>query len=343
MTPQQTNIKRSGNDPLGHFWYHYLLMSILNRSSAMHSEHSLLPVAEVFLAAIIWSSSFVAVKVVLAYTGPFTAGGLRYFIAFLMSIPLLAMKRHSKGKVAFPRLARAEWIQLSAMGIFQYTIGNGALFFALQTISATSGSLALSLTPIPVLLLSAVFLHEPPRGLQLTGVVIAIVGSLLFFSPGIGAQRPIGLIALLITIVSFSVFPILGRRFARDRSMDNITLTSIPLGIGGGALLVLALFIEGLPHMPLQAWGLIMGLAAVNTLVAYLLYNHALQHLTAVQVNVMLNLAPIGTALIAWGALGERITSLQMFAIFLVIAGATLTQKNRRAMPKPFVTTSKDG
>jgi len=301
-------------------------MSILDRSSGKHSEHSLIPVAEVFLAAIIWSSSFVVVKVVLAYTGPFTAGGLRYFIAFLMSVPLLVMKHRSKGKVVLPHLKRTEWIQLSAMGIFQYTIGNGALFFALQTISATSGSLALSLVPIPVLLLSAIFLHERPRGLQLIGVMIAIVGSLLFFSPGIKAQQPIGLIALLITIVSFSVFPILGRRFARARSLDNITLTSIPLGIGGGALLVFALFVEGLPRIPLQAWGLIIGLAAVNTLLAYLLYNHSLQHLTAVQVNVMLNLCPIGTALIAWGALGESISPFQMAAMFMIIAGATLTQ-----------------
>ncbi|HHR85267.1 MAG TPA: hypothetical protein ENL23_02840 [Candidatus Acetothermia bacterium] len=302
-------------------------MSILNRSSAMHSEHSLLPVAEVFLAAMIWSSSFVAVKVVLAYTGPFTTGGLRYFIAFLMSIPLLVMKRRPKGQETLPRLTKAEWIQLSVMGISQYTIGNAALFFALQTMSATSGSLALSLVPIPVLLFSAIFLHERPRGLQLIGVLIAVVGSLLFFSPGIKTQQPIGLVALSITIVSFSIFPILGRRFARERSLDNITLTSIPLGIGGGALLVLALFVEGLPRMPLQAWGLIIGLASVNTLLAYLLYNHSLQHLTAVQVNVMLNLSPIGTALIAWGALGEHISPFQMAAMFMIIAGASLAQR----------------
>ncbi len=306
-------------------------MSIFDHSSDTHSEHSLLPVAEVFLAAIIWSSSFVAVKVVLAYTGPFTTGGLRYFIAFLMSIPLLVMKRRSKGQVTLPHLTKAEWIQLSAMGISQYTIGNAALFFALQTISATSGALALSLVPIPVLLFSVIFLHERPRGFQLAGVVIAIGGSLLFFSPGIKTEQPIGLIALSITILSFSVFPILGRRFARNRSLDNITLTSVPLGIGGGALLVFALFVEGVPRMPLQAWGLIIGLAFVNTLLAYLLYNHSLQHLTAVQVNVMLNLAPVGTALIAWGALGERITPLQMLAMFLVIVGAVLTQ---RRMPR---------
>lgn len=302
-------------------------MSILDRFSATPREHSLLPVAEALLTAIIWSSSFVAVKIVLAYTGPFTAGGLRYFIAFLLSIPFLVMKRGSKRHASSPRLTKAEWLQLSAMGIFQYTIANGALFFALQTVSATSGSLALSLVPIPILLFSVFLLHERPSGLQFIGVAASVGGSFLFFSTGMSAQQPMALAALGIAVVSFSVFPILVRRVARDRSMDNITLTSIPLGIGGGILLVLALLIEGLPHMPLSAWGIIMGLAVVNTLIAYLLYNHSLQHLTAVQVNVMLNLSPIGTALIAWGALGERITPFQMAAMFLIIAGAGLTQQ----------------
>lgn len=302
-------------------------MLILDRSPNAPRERFVLPIAEALLAALIWASSFVAVKMVLAYTGPLTAGGLRYFIAFLLSIPFLAIKCRSGRSAQVPRLRRTEWVQLSIMGIFQYTIANSALFFALKTVSATSGSLALSLAPIPVLIISALFLHERPRGLQLIGIVIAVGGSLLFFSPGIKEQQPIALIALGIAVISFSIFPILARRFARDRSLDSITLTSVPLGIGGGILLVIALIVEGVPHMPLQAWGVIIGLAIVNTLIAYLLYNHSMRHLTAVQVNVLLNLSPIGTALIAWGALGERISSLQMVAMFLIIVGAGLTQQ----------------
>ena len=306
------------------FWYYHFLMSIQDRFS---DEHSLLSVGEALLSAAIWASSFVAVKMVLAYTGPLTAGGLRYFIAFLLSIPFLAMKRGPGARVLLPPLTRNEWFQLAVMGIFQYTIANAALFFALMTVSATSGSLALSLVPIPVVIISATFLRERPRGLQILGVITAVGGSLLFFSPGIDAQQPIALGALGVSVVSFSVFPILARRFARDRSLDSITLTSVPLGIGGGILLAIALIVEGIPHMPMQAWSMIMGLAIVNTLIAYLLYNHSMRQLTAVQVNVLLNLSPIGTALIAWGALGERLSPLQMIAMFFVIVGAVLTQR----------------
>ncbi len=281
----------------------------------------LLAIGEALLAAAIWSSSFVGVKIMLSYTGPFTAGGVRFFIAFLLLAPFLLMRRRRR-----PSLTRREWFHLSTMGICQYTIGNAAMFSALKTISATSGSLALSFVPIPILVLSAILLGERPRVVQFVGIAAAIGGSVLFFSPSVDAQSPRAFVELAITVLSFTVFPVFGRRFARSRSLDNVTLTAVPLGIGGGALLASAMLIEGPPHMPVGVWGIMMGMAIVNTVIAYLLYNHALQHLTAVQVNVLINLSPLGTALIAWGTLGERLMSLQMVAMFMIIAGATLAQ-----------------
>ena len=91
-------------------------------------------------------------------------------------------------------------------------------------------------------------------------------------------------------------------------------------------LLVAALIVEGVPQLPLEAWAILVGLALVNTLAAYLLFNHALHRLHAGEANVLLNLTPIGTALIAWGAFGDRLGALQMGAMALVVAGASLAQ-----------------
>ena len=277
------------------------------------------------MSALIWSSSFVGVKAALAYAGPFTVAGLRYFLAFVFLLPwLLGRMRNS------PSLTRSQWGRFALMGLTQYTIANGALFLALKTVSATTGSLALCLVPIPVLLLGLLRLKERPRALQLVGLAITIGGSFLFLSPGLEEGNPISFWLLGIAVVSLSAFPVLGREVARDRAVQNVTLTAIPLGIGGGVLLLLALAVEGVPHMPLYAWEIILGLAVVNTVAAYLLYNHSLQRLAAVEANVMLNLTPIGTALIAWGTLGERLFPIQMAAMALVIGGASLVQWRRR-------------
>jgi drug/metabolite transporter (DMT)-like permease len=54
----------------------------------------------------------------------------------------------------------------------------------------------------------------------------------------------------------------------------------------------------------------VLWLAAVNTALGYILYNHALQVLTAFEMNVMLNLSPLWTALMAWFLLSERLFTL---------------------------------
>lgn len=123
----------------------------------------------------------------------------------------------------------------------------------------------------------------------------------------------------------------LAREIARSRQVDNITLTGIPLGIGCGFLLLLAALTEGIPHMPFFVWGVIFGLALVNTLLAYLLYNHSLRHLTAVEANVILNLTPLGTAIIAWATLGERLVSIQITGMVLVVVGVSLIQERNHS------------
>jgi drug/metabolite transporter (DMT)-like permease len=282
-------------------------------------------VLETLLCALIWGSSFVAVKVVLRYTGPLTIAGIRYFLAFLMLLPWLL--RH----VPRPRdLMRSHGIRLTLMGLTQYTIANGALFFALRLIPATTSALALCLVPLPVLLFAYVRLKERPHRLQIVGMAGAVGGSVLFLSPGIEISRnPLGWGALLLSILGFSVYPVLVREVARSRAVTTLPLTSIPLGIGGGLLLVLAVFLEGIPSMPLQAWGILLGLAGVNTLLAYLLFTHSLQHLRAAEANIMLNLMPVATALIAWTTLGEQLLPVQIAAMVLVVVGASLAQWRR--------------
>ncbi len=299
-------------------------------AAAPRSPAHLLAIGEVLLTAVIWSSSFIGVKFVLPYTGAFTLAGLRYFIAFLILLPLL----FRFGKSGLP-LSGGQWRRFVLMGVFQYTIGNGALFLALRTLSATTGSLILCLSPIPVLALSSILLKERPTRLQLLGIVTTVGGSILFFLPGLKPADLTGLGLLGLAVLSLSLFPVLTRGFTRSRAVGNIVLTTVPLGIGGGLLILIAGFTEGIPRIPVIGWGVIMGMAIVNTVIGYLLYNHALRRLTAVEASVILNLTPFGTALIAWGTLGERLTSLRLGAIFVVIIGASLAQWRRRPVETP--------
>ena len=292
------------------------------------STYPSLPVAltEALLTTIIWGSSFVVAKFGLRTISPLTLAGLRYFLAFLLLSPFLLVRLRRNG---WPD--RGSLRQLALLGIAAYLLGNGALFIALQFVPATLVAFMLSLGPIFILVGSLVWLKETPTGLQVVGLLVSLGGMALFFIPGLQAGAARGLAILALGTLAFAAFGLMGRAMARDRRVDSLTLTAVPLAVGGGALLLVGLAVEGWPKLTWEGAGIVGWLALVNTAIAYLIYNHALQRLTALQMNMILNLSPFVTAGLAFLLLGERLTALQ--AIGMLVATIGVAQAQRPARP----------
>jgi drug/metabolite transporter (DMT)-like permease len=287
------------------------------------SSH-LLAVAEGFLISVIWASSFVFIKMGLAYIGPITLAGLRYFTAFVLLIPIMAYRGELKNLPG-----RAHWVQLLAMGLCAYTVGNGALFWGLQFLPAVTGSFLFSLLPLPVLLLGIVWLREMPKGWQVLGVLFALAGSLLFFSPSLSAREPLAVGVVSLGVLSFSIYGVLSRKLAKEGRVGLIHLTAIPLGFGGGFLLILGLATEGMFTLSLPGAAIILWLVVVNTVCAYLLFYHSLRVLRALELHILLNLSPIGTAVLGSLILGEHLIPTQVIGMITVIVGVSLVQWRR--------------
>lgn len=302
-------------------------MSSAQRSPEFLLRCRVLPILEVLLVSAIWGSSFVGVKAALDHAGPLTIAALRYSIAAALLIPFIDWRKLSRSGMSV-----GLWGRFIAIGLSQYTIGNGALFLALRLIPATSASLALSLCPIPVWAFGVLVLHERPNALQLVGTAAAIGGGFLFFQAGLVPIPSAAIGLLTVAILSFAVLPVVGRKLSRERTISNAALTGIPLTVGGAALIVIAVLVEGIPRLSAITWAIILGLAVVNTLGGYLLFNHALQRVRAGEANVLLSLTPIGTAVIAWAAFGERLTALQLCAMVIVISGAVLAQRRAKLL-----------
>lgn len=285
-----------------------------------------LALLEALLVSMVWASSFIFVKMALTELGPLTIGGLRYFLGFACLLPFLRRRRFS--------LTRAQWLRMALIGFSAYTLANGALFWALRFLPATTGSFLMSLITVTVLLGGIIWLREIPNRVQAVGILIVLAGIALFFSPGLKPGEPLGLAIFALALLGFTSFGLLSRIAAIDRQIDTLTLTALPLAIGGGLLLAIAVPLEGLPSASLRTWGLILFLATINTALGYVLYNHALQSLQAFELNVLLNLAPIWTALLGWVLLDEILNSKQWAGIFVVMTGVVLVQKrNHKKRP----------
>ena len=284
-----------------------------------HLPSRALALLEALLVSMVWASSFILVKIALTELGPLTIGGLRYFIGFACLLPFLRRRNFS--------LTRAQWLRMALLGFSAYTLANGALFWALRFLPATTVSLLMNLVTVSVLAGGVIWLGEIPNRAQTFGMFIVLAGMILFFSPGLKPGEPIGLAIFMLALLGFTLFGLLGRMAVVERFVDTLTLTAFPLAIGGGLLLAVAVPLEGIPNASLRTWGLVLFLAAVNTAFGYVLYNHSLQILQAFEMNVILNLSPIWTALLGWILLDEILTGPQWAGMFVVLMGVMLAQK----------------
>jgi drug/metabolite transporter (DMT)-like permease len=280
------------------------------------------------LTTIIWSSSFLAVKVGLETIGPLTIAGLRYVLGSLVLLPFIYLRKAPRNPIS-----KNLWMRLILIGISSNTIANGALFWGLKYLSATTGSFLLSLVPVLVLFGGAIFLKEKPTGWQILGVIISLFGSWLFFSDGLQYGEPLGIIILSIGLLGFMSFSLLGRGIARERKLDTLRLTAIPLLIGGMLSFTLALIVEGIPRMTGTSWLVIIYLALINTALGYTVYNYSLRELTALEMNMIMNLTSLLTALQSWIFLGEKISLIQFTGMLVMIAGVIMVQRLTKSEP----------
>lgn len=281
-------------------------------------------IAEGVLVTLILGSTLVFNKMALSFVGPLTITGLRYFLAFLLLLPFM-LRRKSSTCFSFHI-----WIRLLLLGISFYAIGNGAIVWGLKYIPATTGSLMLSLVPLIVLFASVLWLKEVPTGLQMMGIAVALAGSALFFSPGFKAGEPLGIGIMAIGLIGSASLGLFGRALTRERLVDTLSLTAIPLATGSGVLLPLAFSMEGMPELSAKPWGIVLLLAVLNTACVYMLYNHALRVLAAFELSVITNLTPLVTALWAWLLLGERLHLIQFVGMVTIIIGVVIVQWRRQ-------------
>lgn len=291
-------------------------------SQIIENKNKLRATLQLLATAMIWSSTFVLARVGVQEMGPLTLAGSRFCIAGILLLLVLKRQRYD-----FTQL-NGHWFKLLMLGLLSFTIGNASIFFSSQYLPSTTVSLMMNfITPL-VLIAGIVWLRELPVLTQYAGLLLALGGSLLYFHPQqIPMDNP-GFVVLLLGLFGFAGYTILGRSIARSGKVYFLAQTAIPLLFGGGILLLVGLLLEGWPVFNSRAILILIWLILVNTILGYLLYNQAIAHLKAIQINVILNLTPFFTALIAWFLIGERISWRQGAGMLIIFTGTFLVQTN---------------
>lgn len=275
-----------------------------------------------FIVVIIWSSSWVLIKIGLRDVPALTFAGLRYFLAFLFLLPFLFNR---KVRQQIHDFSKQEWLLLILMGIVSYFIAQGFQFLSLEHLSATTLSLLLNMTSILVMISAIFLIKELPTWLQIFGVLLNLAGTLIFFYPaGFSGNSSIGFLFGAICLIANAIASILGRKINHQGKLNPIAVTMTAMGIGSVLMLISGLLWQGLPRISTVSIVIIVVMALINTAFTFVLWNYTLQTLTAVESSIINGTMMVFITIFAWIFLGETQNIQGVFGLLLAFAGAII-------------------
>jgi drug/metabolite transporter (DMT)-like permease len=281
-------------------------------------------VVQALFVVFLWATSWVFVKIGLQNIPPVTFAGLRYFLAFLC---LLAVLLFSNARSELRELSRAQWIRFIVLGILLYAGTQGAVFVALAYLPAVTVNLLWSFSSVIIAVLGIVWLSEQPRLFQWAGMLVAIVGAVIYFYPvEIPQNQTVGFIVAALGILANGAASILGRDINRFGRHSPLVVTVISMGVGSIILLTAGFVFEEAPTLNLQSWAIVIWLALINTAFAFTLWNHTLRTLTAMESSVINGTMLVWVAIFAVLFLGETITPKELAGLAAASIGTIIVQ-----------------
>ncbi|GEM_PF-30849 len=286
----------------------------------------LVATAQAFLVTVLWSSSWVLIRIGLDDAlPPLTFAGLRYGLA---AVILLAVALARQGVRADLRsLNPRRWGELAVLGLVMYAITQGAQFVGLALLPAATLSLFYSLTPVAVAIGALLALGERVGRSGVLGLALTVVGGVTYFAAGGGAGATVaGIAVAVVGLLANAAASVLGRAVNARAHASALAITAPSMAIGALALLGTGLAVEGPPVVSGRAWVIIAVLAVVNTAIAWTLWNHTLRTLRAAPSAAINNTMLIQIAVLAAIFLAEPLAPLQWAALGVVALGTFLVQ-----------------
>lgn len=227
----------------------------------------------------------------------------------------------------------ADWKHYLVLGALGMWICGAWVYLGGHSTSAANIGLIYSISPVLIVLASALWLGESFRLRQALGVALALAGVLhvvlkgqwsalaaVQFVPGDGW--------ILAATLSWTLYSLFLKKW------------SSPLGVGArlavislaGALINLPfamweIHASPLPALSAEGAALALVAAIIPGFGAYLAHSFMQRELGAARVSVVLYLAPIYTGLMAWLVLGESLRGFHLWGMALVLPGIYLVTR----------------
>ncbi len=278
------------------------------------------------LLVIIWSSTWVGIKIGLEDTPPLLGAGVRFALAGVVLLIVAAVQRRS---------LRTDWVLTGVLALAPFAFAYGLVYWGEQYVPSGLAAVLFGVLPLYTALIGAVLLpDEPLRAPLLVGVLIAIAGLALAFleSVELGAaeKAAIGATALALSPLGAAVGGIAQK--LRAAELDAVVLNGWAMLWGGLLLLAVSAVGEdwGEFAWTAESVGSILYLAIFGSAITFVTLTVLLRHISAMAVAFLAMLLPFGALIFGAVLYDESITVRAVGGAVLVAAGLFVAQSSRR-------------
>ena len=277
---------------------------------------------------IVWGSTYVGIRYVVAHMPPFVAAAIRFLIAGGALLAFSALRGTWK------RPTRAQLVNALVVGILLMGIGNGLIMWAQKSIP--SGITALLVATFPLWLTLAEALLSRGASLRLpvvSGVAVGLLGVFMIASAkgdvsfSGGGTPVLPLIAVQAASICWTIGYIKAK--AVKERLPLVMASGLEMTAGGLFLLIQSIAYRE-PWMrvvdaPLSAWGGVLFLAVFGSIIGFTAFAFTRHTLPSHIVGTYAYVNPLVAVIFGRLLFGESLSSQTLFGGALILAAVFVT------------------
>ncbi|MDQ8032316.1 MAG: EamA family transporter [Bordetella sp.] len=273
---------------------------------------------------LVWAGSWIAMKLVVPYIGPYDFVVVRYLSGAAVLFAVLVFTGRP--------LVMPPWKLTVAVGLTQTASFQGFVQTALVTGGVGKVSLMAYTMPFWVVLFAWLLLGERPTWRHWAGIALAALGLICFVEPwaGVGDIGPV--VLGVASGLCWGLGTVFSKRMFERHRPDIITFTAWQMLIGGLAITPIALLVPQIEaRWGWQLWTGMTYIVLIASALAWLLWLAVVRRLPASVAGLSSLGVPVVAMLLAWLILHEQPNGAELSGMALILGGILVVSRAARS------------
>src|SRR3981081_1562923 len=292
-----------------------------------------LPALVALVTAIVWGVNFPFLKVALAELSPLAFTFWRYLLMLALAWIVLAWQHRRSGMAV--TVDPADSPRLALAGVLGFSLYMVFSIVGVSETTAFSNALMIALAPLFSALLLFAWRMERIRGIQVVGMVLSLVGVVIFLADkargGVGIATVGDLLSLLAALFyaayTVSLKPLLGKYPATVVTAYTLSIGAVPvLWLSAPALLA-----QDWSRVDVAGWAVLLWASIFPVYAAWTAWSWATARAGVARTNVFLYLVPVVSGVMAFFLLGEPFGPVKLAGAALALGGLIPSRRSADA------------